>query len=219
LHIVYHINLPTTMALINGYAQMKAAYPQFQHWNEVIELIFRSPDPAKLNLRASSFMLTEMERLMPQGKLINTCCIRMSHVLNHVSANKISKSATDKIRYFPGCVDRNTLEKGNYIFSVREISAYMRAKYGNPLSMKFYKPNVNTVDTLMWKEEHGPELRQLFMDTIANKSGIMVIIRPGVNVGGTGTFSGHVDLWDFGQCYHDDSITDSARQLEFWAVD
>ena len=207
------------MALIKNYAQMRAAYPQLQHWNEVLEMVFRSPNPAVLNLKASQFLLDDMAKLLPQGKLINTCCIRISHVLNQIGANKITKNTTDKVRYFPGCADRTTLAKGNYILAVREMSAYMRAKYGAPLSILKYKQGISSTDALMWKREHGDAKRATFMSAIALKTGIVVLFRPGINVGGTGTFSGHVDLWDMGRAFHDDSVTSTANQIEFWAVD
>jgi hypothetical protein len=207
------------MALIKNYAQMRAAYPQNQHWNEVLEMVFRSPNPAVLNLSASQFLLDQMATLLPQGKLINTCCIRISHVLNQVGANKITKNTTDKIRYFPGCANRTSLSKGSYILAVREMSTYMRTKYGAPLSILKFKPGISPTDALMWKKEHGDAKKAEFMAAIALKTGIVVLFRPGTNVGGTGTFSGHVDLWDMGQAFHDDSVTDSANQIEFWAVD
>ena len=139
--------------------------------------------------------------------------------MNQIGANKITKNATDKIRYFPGCADRNNLTKGNYILAVREMSAYMRAKYGIPLSMLRFKPGQSSTDALIWKTDHGDAKRAEFMNLIALKTGIVVILRPGTNVGGTGVFSGHVDLWDMGEAFHDDSVTATANQIEFWAVD
>lgn len=209
------------MALIKNFSQMRAVYPDAQRWNEVLEMVFRSPNPASLNLNGSKFLLNDMERLLPQGKLINTCCIRISHTLNQFNANKVTKETPDKIRYFSGCVNRSTLQKGNYILAVREISAYMRVKYGAPLSMLRFKPGISSTDSLMWKQEHGQALRDIFMDTISNMTGIVVIFRAGTNTGGTGTFSGHTDLWDNGRAFHDDSLTNlpDVKQIEFWAVD
>jgi hypothetical protein len=120
----------------------------------------------------------------------NTCVLRLSRAFNY-SGNPIPRRSTDEILTIKGGDGKN------YALRVRELTRYMKRKYGKPDVVQTYPPPGGGAVPASFKGQQG------------------VII---FDVKGWNDATGHADLWNGTTCRHN-CYFNKASTVMLWLID